>query len=112
MITREKNSKRKRANMNGYELMANGYKTSLKLGKIDQDEAKRKIRIFTFLAKCSDDEIYDLFDSSAFNSIIKKYLRLAMKNIEADKKISEEIIQELVWLFDTVSAKEIDGIEK
>ena len=50
---------------------------------------------------------YDLFDSSAFNDIVKAYVKLALKNTEIDEEKTEEIMQELRWLFDTKSSKEV-----
>ena len=93
--------------MNGYEMTAQSYRVLLERGQIDKEEAERKIAVFDFLGSCSQAQIYDLFDSSAFNTIVKDYVRLALKNTETDEETSENILQELRWLFDTKSAKEV-----
>lgn len=93
--------------MNGYKMQANTYNVLLEKGLISKDEAKRKIAVFDFLSSCSQAQINDLFDSSAFNTIVSDYVSLALKNTEVDKETSEKILQELRWLFDTTSAKEV-----
>lgn len=93
--------------MNGFEMQAQSYKVLLERGQIDRGEAERKISVYDFLANCSDTQIYDLFDSSAFNTIVKDYVKLALKNTETDEETSEKILQELRWLFDTKGAKEV-----
>lgn len=93
--------------MNGFEMMAQSYKVLLERGQIDKEEAERKITVFDILGSCSQEQIYDLFDSSAFNMIVKDYVKLALKNTETDEETSEKIMQELCRLFDTKGAKEV-----
>lgn len=50
---------------------------------------------------------YDEFDSGNYNDIAKAYFERAMKNCDIDKKTREAVLDELKWLFDTVSANEI-----
>lgn len=50
---------------------------------------------------------YDEFDSGNYNDIAKAYFERAMKNCDIDKKTREAVLDELKWLFDTVSASEI-----
>ncbi len=76
-------------------------------GQIPKEEAERKRAVYAFLGTCTQDQIYDLFDSSAFNTIVKDYVKLALKNTETDEETSEKIMQELRWLFDTKSSKEV-----
>ena len=93
--------------VNGYIVQAEAYRTLLERGQISEEEAKRKIAVFAFLGTCTKDQIYDLFDSSAFNEIVKEYVKRALKNAGTDGETSEKILQELRWLFDNMSAKEI-----
>ncbi|MBO4421319.1 MAG: hypothetical protein J5783_05780 [Lachnospiraceae bacterium] len=94
--------------MNGYEITAQSYRILLERGQIGREEAERKIAVFDFLKSCSRAQIYDLFDSSAFNSIVRDYVSLALKNTGICKETSEKILQELRWLFDTTSAREVN----
>ena len=50
---------------------------------------------------------YDEFDSGNYNDICKAYMIQAMRNAGVDEKTIDVAIDELKWLFDTVSAEEI-----
>ena len=93
--------------MNGYIMQAETYMILAERGQISKEEAERKRAVYAFLGTIDDDQIYDLFDSSAFNTIVKDYVKTALKNTEMDEETTERILQELKYLFDTVSAKEI-----
>ena len=93
--------------MNGYILQAEAYKELAEQGRIPKEEACRKRAVYAFLGTCTQDQIYDLFDSSAFNTIVKDYVKLALKNTETDEETSEKILQELRYLFDTKGSKEV-----
>ncbi len=93
--------------MNGYILQAEAYKKLAEQGRIPKEEAERKRAVYAFLGTCTQDQIYDLFDSSAFNTIVKDYVKLTLKNTETDEETSEKIMQELRWLLDTKSSKEV-----
>ena len=93
--------------MNGYIMQAETYKILAERGQIPKEEAERKRAVYDFLGTIEKSQRYDLFDSSAFNDIVKAYVRLALKNTEIDEEKTEEIMQELRWLFDTKSSKEV-----
>ena len=93
--------------MNGYIMQAETYRVLAERGQIPKEEADRKRAVYAFLGTCTQDQIYDLFDSSAFNTIVKDYVKLALKNTETDEETSEKIMQELRWLFDTKGSKEV-----
>ena len=62
--------------MNGYVIMANCYREA-----IDQyEEAKKKVKIYEFLATCDKEDIYNLVDSGAFNEIIRGYIKHCKDN--------------------------------
>lgn len=92
----------------GYIMQAEAYKTLADQGQISKEEADKKRAVYAFLGTIDNDQLYDLFDSGAFNSIVKSYIRLALKNTETDEKTAEGIMQELRRLFDTNGAKEVD----
>ena len=67
--------------MNGFEIMADTYRTQ---GK------EHKAELYEYLARCSDDDINTLYDSSAFNEIVKAYLKRAVKELVKEDVIDEE----------------------
>ena len=60
--------------MNGFQVMADSYRKAAEDGRISKEQAEKDCRIFDFLASCDQDDIYRLFDSSAFNEIAKSYM--------------------------------------
>lgn len=97
--------------MNGYSLMADSYRTAAAQGKVDQDTAEKKARLFDFLGTCDQEEICFLFDSGAFNDIAKNYLSAACNNLvnagTIDNKQGQAIKEQFSFLFSEMSAKEI-----
>ena len=85
--------------MNGYELLASSYRSLLERGKITEEEATKKIRIFDFLTTCDKEDIYTLVDSSAFNDIIKIFCKQALENSSVSKQSAKKVIDELGDLF-------------
>ena len=64
--------------MNGFQIMADSYRKAASEGKINKVQADKDIRIYDFLGSCDQVDIYKLFDSSAFNEIVKSYMRLTV----------------------------------
>lgn len=95
--------------MNGYTLMADSYRKLMNEGKIDEETANAEIRIYEFLASCNQDDLCRMIDSSAFNDIIRGYVNLAVKSSNIDNNSQKEILNQLPWLFDTRSAKDVLG---
>lgn len=98
--------------MNGFTIIADSYETLVKQGKMDREVAEKKIRIYDFLSTCSDDDLYEMVDSSAFNEIIRTFCRKAIRNAKVDENedertIEKAIMNELRWLFDEKTCKEI-----
>ena len=93
--------------MNGFALMADSYRNAADQGDINKMEAEAKIRIYDFLATCSQDDFYFMVDSSAFNDIIRDFLRTALQNAGADEELTGKVMNELRWLFSEKTAKEI-----
>ena len=71
--------------MNGYEMMADSYRQLVKQGKIDKETADREIRVYDFLATCDSDDLCRMVDSSAFNDIIRAYLKMAVQSADIDE---------------------------
>lgn len=75
--------------MSGYRLMIESYKSLVGRGVFTQEEADKKIRLYEFLESCDDEDIKELFDTSAFNEIAKGYLRKALDVCISDGAIDE-----------------------
>lgn len=94
--------------MNGFKLMAESYR---KAAGIDQGEAERIARLYDFLGDCSQDDIYTLFDSTAFNEIAKDYMRKAVSRLVDNGTLDEEqgqaVRNEYAYMFSIMTAKEI-----
>lgn len=93
--------------MNGFTLMADSYRKLMNEGKIDKKIAEKEIRVYEFLATCDVDDFCRMVDSSAFNDIIRAFLKMAVENAGIDEKSKEKVIGQLRWIFDEKSAKEI-----
>lgn len=98
--------------MNGYTMLAESYKKLLHEGKVTEEEAKKNIKVMEFLAECSEEEINIMFDSAAFNEIMKEYVRRAINNAdlgeeEEKEEIKSKIMNELRWLLSEKTAGEI-----
>lgn len=93
--------------MNGYEMMADSYRQLVKQGKIGKETADREIRVYDFLATCDSDDLCRMVDSSAFNDIIRAYLKMAVRSADIDEDAREKVVGQLRWLFDEKTAKEV-----
>lgn len=93
--------------MNGFKLMADSYRKLMNEGKIDKETAEKEIRVFDFLATCDNDDFCTMVDSSAFNDIIRAYLKMAVDNAGIGDKEKEKVIGQLRWIFDEKQAKEV-----
>ena len=95
--------------MNGFTIMADSYRILMEQGEIDKETAEKKIRIYEFLATCDTDDLCSMVDSSAFNDIIRAFLKMAVKNADIDEESQDKVINQLRWIFDEKSAREVLG---
>ena len=93
--------------MNGYEMMADSYRQLVKQGKIDKETADGEIRVYDFLATCDSDDLCRMVDSSAFNDIIRAYLKMAVQSADIDEDSRNKVVGQLRWLFDEKTAKQV-----
>lgn len=96
--------------MNGYELMAESYRTAAGNGQIPTDEAEQKARIYDLLASLDDEDLFTMIDSTAFNDIIRAYCRLALKQAGIDDETSDSVMSEFRFIFSEKTAKEVCNI--
>ena len=95
--------------MNGYKMLADSCRKLLNDATADQDDIKIRIKALDFLAECDKATIYALFDSSAFNDIVKGYIAMIVDN---EKELTNEqrshIKGRIEGLFDSVSSKQAE----
>lgn len=95
--------------MNGYQITADSYRTLLQTEPdIDRAKTEQKIKALDFLASCSKEERLELFNSSAFNDVVKGYVLLALDNLKTDPEQRKAIINEVAYLFDIKTADEAE----
>lgn len=93
--------------MNGFKILSDSYKKLLEQGKIDKETAEKEMRVLDFLATCDTDDFCRMVDSSAFNDIIRGYVKLAVKSADIDEESQQKVINQLRWMFDEKTAKEV-----
>jgi hypothetical protein len=93
--------------MNGFDLLADSYRRELIHGTVDPEKTLKYIRIFDFFAKCDNDDFYMMVDSSAFNAIIRGYVKMAVRNAGFDIVQENEVVSQLYALFDGKKAKDV-----
>lgn len=97
--------------MEGYKIMAQAYRKAAEEGKLTKEEAAKDCRIFDFLGDCSQEDVFKLFDSSAFNEIAKSYLRKAVSELIEEGTINEgqgkAVRNRFEMLFSEITAKAI-----
>lgn len=92
--------------MNGYTMLAESYKMLMNEGKIKEEIAEKKIRIYEFLAKCDIDDLCIMVDSSAFNEIIQALIQKAVKEANGNQEY-KTIIEGFNHVIKKNTAKEV-----
>lgn len=95
--------------MGNYDILIKSYENVLekKSENGDVEAIKLSINAMKTLNDKTDDEIYALFSTGAFNDILKGYCKKALGNCKFDKKQIDAVMDELKWLLDTISVKDI-----
>ena len=99
--------KGKDTGMNGFKIMADSYRKAASDGFTNPEVYERKARVFDILAECDQEELYTFIDSSAFNDIIRDFMRLSLKGAGIDEEDSQRVMNELRLIFSEKSAKEV-----
>ena len=94
--------------MNGYKMSADAYREFKKRDpKIDVDS---NIKVLDFLATCTEEDIYNLFNSTAFNNICIGYVKIALNDLkELDEDMKDRITNHVKYKFDTVTAEQAEN---
>lgn len=96
--------------MNGYKMTADGYRKLLGNSKLDQADVESNIKTLDFLATCTKEDIYNLFNSGAFNYICLGYVEMAINDFEdLSEDMKDRIINHVLYKFDTVTAKQAEN---
>lgn len=95
--------------MNGYTMLADSYRKLQEQPHSEMNKAdiEKEIRILDFLGTCDKDDIYRLFNSSAFNEITKAYCETAMRELEYSIDDIKKVRRAIENLFSEKTAKEI-----
>lgn len=96
--------------MNGYKMSADAYREFKKRDpKIDVNS---NIKALDFLATCTEEDIYNLFNSTAFNNICMGYVKIALNDLkELDEDMKDRITNHVRYKFDTVTAEQAEKLE-
>lgn len=94
--------------MNGYKMSADAYREFKKRDpKIDVNS---NIKVLDFLATCTEEDIYNLFNSTAFNNICMGYVKIALNDFkELDEDTKDRITNHVRYKFDTVTAEQAEN---
>lgn len=93
--------------MLGYKTQAKDYKEFLEAHpeKCDKAFMEKQIKIYEFLGELSESDLYMLFDSGAFNDIVKAYTELAAKQTGLTDR-AHDLTGVLNGIFDMTGAKQ------
>lgn len=70
--------------------------------------AKKRVNItITEETQERSDDLCRMVDSSAFNDIIRAYLKMAVQSADIDEDAREKVVGQLRWLFDEKTAKQV-----
>ncbi len=98
---------RKDKDMKDYKAIADSYKYLVAQGKLTQEQAEAEIKIYNFLASCTEDDLCRLINTGAFNSIMWSYVSEACKDAELAQDDIDNVEASLSHLLDTKMAEEI-----
>lgn len=95
--------------MANYDIMIQSYEDILAKNpeKCDVEAMKLTISAMKTLNDKTEDEICALFSTGAFNDILKGYCKKALENCDFDNKQIDSVMEELRWLLDTYSVKQV-----
>lgn len=75
---------------NRFTLLAEKYRRKAESGEISQEQAERYCRNFDYLANCDEEDFDIIFGEGCFNEIAKGYLRIAVRELVKEGKITKD----------------------
>ena len=94
--------------MNGFKLQADAIRKVVESDDdCDKEVMLSKAKVYDILSELTQDQIYELYNSSAFNDVTKAYAKRAMETVGLDEEQISDVLREIKYLHDTVSAGEI-----
>lgn len=92
--------------MNDFKMTADAYRQAKKQDpRLGLDS---EIKTLDFLATCTKEDIYNLFNSAAFNYICLGYVKMALNDLDLDDDTKDRIINHVRYKFDTVTANQAE----
>ena len=93
--------------MNGYSMTADAYREAKKRDpRLDLDS---EIKTLDFLATCTKADIYNMFNSTAFNNICMGYVKMALNDFEElSDETKDRIANHVRYKFDTLTAEQAE----
>lgn len=100
--------------MDGYEILISSLQMLLeqKNPRWDSDDIELQIASLQIVSGKSKEEINALYNTGAFNEITYGYLYAVMQHCDIAEDKQKEMLGELSWLHDTMSAAEILKIQE
>lgn len=94
--------------MNGYKMTADAYREAKKRDpRLDLDS---DIKVLDFLATCTKEDIYNLFNSTAFNNIVMGYVKNALNDFEElSDDMKDRITSNVRYKFDILTAEQAEN---
>lgn len=94
--------------MNGYKLQADAIRSVVERDDdCDKEAMLSKAKVYDMLSELTQNQIYEIYNSSAFNDVTKAYAKKAMENVGLDEDQISDVLREIKYLHDTISAGEI-----
>ena len=94
--------------MNGFKLQADAIRKVVESDdNCDKEAMLSKAKVYDILSELTQEQIYELYNSSAFNDVTKAYAKRAMETVGIDEEQISDVLREIKYLHDTVSAGEI-----
>ena len=95
--------------MNGYQIIANQYRDVCKdLEGQERKELEDKAKAYQFLADANRPTQLELFNSGAFNNVVKGYVLMSMNELHIDDNEIGAVIQRISELMDEKTSKEAE----
>jgi len=97
--------------INGYRTLAQVHRKHLgRLSANTQDamQTEKKILALDIMADLDPGTQKELFNSGAFNDVVRGYVKMAMDNIDMSQSTQQAVIDDLNILFDEMTAAEAE----